>query len=55
VFTPHTPVNLVELFLGRTEEVQSIVAQINTPGQHSLLFGDRGVGKSSLVFLRGAN
>jgi hypothetical protein len=49
VFTPHTPVNSVELFLGRTEEVQSIVAQINTPGQHSLLFGDRGVGKSSLA------
>ena len=49
VFTPHTPVNSVELFLGRTEEVKSIVAQINTPGQHCLLFGDRGVGKSSLA------
>jgi Holliday junction resolvasome RuvABC ATP-dependent DNA helicase subunit len=49
IFTPHTPVNSIDLFLGRTEEVKAIVAQINTPGQHSLLFGDRGVGKSSLA------
>lgn len=49
IFTPHTPVNSVELFLGRTQEVKQIIAQINTPGQHSLLFGDRGVGKSSLA------
>ncbi len=49
IFTPHTPVNSLELFFGRTEEVKQIIAQINTPGQHSLLFGDRGVGKSSLA------
>jgi hypothetical protein len=49
VFTPHKPVNSVQLFLGRSEEVKAIVAQINTPGQHALLFGDRGVGKSSLA------
>jgi hypothetical protein len=49
VFTPHTPVNSVDFFLGRSDEVSAIVAQINTPGQHSLLYGDRGVGKSSLA------
>ena len=49
VFTPHTPINDAALFSGRSEEVAGIIAQINTPGQHSLLFGDRGVGKSSLA------
>lgn len=49
IFTPHAPVNSIDLFLGRAREVQGIIAQINTPGQHCLLFGDRGVGKSSLA------
>jgi energy-coupling factor transporter ATP-binding protein EcfA2 len=26
-----------------------LIEQINTPGQHALLYGDRGVGKSSLA------
>lgn len=49
IFTPHVPVNSVELFLGRSREVQSLIEQLSTPGQHALLFGDRGVGKSSLA------
>ena len=49
VFTPHMPVRSMELFLGRQREVQKIVEHINTPGQHVLLYGDRGVGKSSLA------
>ena len=49
VFTPHRPVQSVELFFGRQDEVQKLIATINTPGQHVLLFGDRGVGKSSLA------
>ena len=51
VFTPHMPINKVELFFGRRKEVQNIIEQINTPGQHSLLYGERGVGKSSLAFV----
>lgn len=49
IYTPHRPVNDVKLFFGRQDEVHSIIEQINTPGQHSLLYGDRGVGKSSLA------
>ena len=49
IFTPHRPVNDLDLFFGRQDEVQSIIEQINTPGQHSLLYGERGVGKSSLA------
>ena len=49
VFTPHTPINQENLFRGRIPEVQQILSTLNTPGQHVLLFGDRGVGKSSLA------
>lgn len=49
VFTPHQPVQSLELFFGRANEVQGLIEHLNTPGQHALLFGDRGVGKSSLA------
>lgn len=49
VFTPHIPVKSVSLFFGRQAEVQKLIEQLNTPGQHALLFGERGVGKSSLA------
>jgi len=49
IFTPHMPVNTIDLFFGRQKEVQQLIEQINTPGQHALLYGDRGVGKSSLA------
>lgn len=49
IFTPHQPVHSIELFLGRQSLVSKLIEQINTPGQHALLYGDRGVGKSSLA------
>lgn len=49
IFTPHRPIQSMDLFFGRQKEVQKIIEQINTPGQHSILYGERGVGKSSLA------
>src|SRR5688572_16220523 len=49
VFTPHQPIHSETFFFGREEQVKKIIEQINTPGQHALLYGDRGVGKSSLA------
>ncbi|WP_051284235.1 ATP-binding protein [Desulforegula conservatrix] len=49
VFTPYQPIMDKKLFFGRSKEVANIIRQLNTPGQHSVLFGDRGVGKSSLA------
>ncbi len=49
IFTPHKPIQSVDLFFGRTLEVRALIEHLNTPGQHALLFGDRGVGKSSLA------
>ncbi|MCG5510208.1 ATP-binding protein [Ectothiorhodospira lacustris] len=49
IFTPYQPIMSHGLFYGRSKEITAIIQQINTPGQHSVLFGDRGVGKSSLA------
>jgi hypothetical protein len=49
VFTPSQPVRMMDLLLGRDNHVARIIEILNTPGQHALLFGDRGVGKSSLA------
>ena len=49
VFTPATPVNEKDLFAGRIAQIRKVVDTINQAGQHAILFGDRGVGKTSLA------
>jgi Cdc6-like AAA superfamily ATPase len=49
IFTPHQPISEIDLLFGRQAEVQKLVETLNTPGQHVLLYGERGVGKSSLA------
>jgi len=49
VFTPNTPIHVLKLFHGRTKTVSKLLENLNTPGQHAMLYGDRGVGKSSLA------
>ena len=49
VFTPHIPVDEISNFFGREDEVSRFVSLVNSPGQHILLYGDRGVGKTSLA------
>ncbi|WP_355661191.1 ATP-binding protein [Halomonas salifodinae] len=49
IFTPHTPIDEVKHFFGREEEASRLVSIVNSPGQHILLYGDRGVGKTSLA------
>ena len=47
IFTPHQPIVSQDLFFGRSKSVSKLIENINTPGQHAILYGDRGVGKSS--------
>lgn len=49
VFTPAVPVNESDLFAGRIEEIRRIIDAVNQRGQHAAIFGDRGVGKTSLA------
>jgi hypothetical protein len=48
VFQPAAPINSEELFRGRLPQVRAVVDAINQPGRHAILFGGRGVGKTSL-------
>jgi len=48
-FTPNTPIDSRSLFSGRTEQVEKLISAIFQKGSHAVLFGERGVGKSSLA------
>jgi Cdc6-like AAA superfamily ATPase len=48
VFTPGAPINERDLFAGRLAQVRQIVNSISQRGYHAVLFGERGVGKTSL-------
>jgi Cdc6-like AAA superfamily ATPase len=49
VFTPTTPVDEKSLFAGRNEQIRAVIDVINQRGQHALVYGERGVGKTSLM------
>jgi Cdc6-like AAA superfamily ATPase len=49
LFTPSAPIAVAELFAGRQEQSGKIIDTIGERGRHVILFGERGVGKSSLA------
>ena len=49
VFTPTAPIKKEEFFRGRISQLDKICSAINEIGQHAILFGERGVGKTSLA------
>jgi Cdc6-like AAA superfamily ATPase len=49
LFSPSGPVTKEELFAGRTQQMRDLVAVIGQPGQHAAVYGERGVGKTSLA------
>ena len=49
VFSPSAPIDDRALFAGRIEQVRQVIDVINQKGQHAIIFGDRGVGKTSLA------
>lgn len=49
VLTPSVPIGEYELFAGRMQQIQDAVEAINQRGQHAVIYGERGVGKTSLA------
>lgn len=49
VFSPAAPVNKLKLFAGRLKEIRLISEAVATRGRHAIMYGDRGVGKTSLA------
>ena len=49
VFTPSAPVDRLDLFAGRQQQRRAVLDAIVQRGRHAVLFGERGVGKTSLA------
>lgn len=49
VFTPSSPVSSSDLFAGRIKEIRTVLNAIIQVGQHAVIYGERGVGKTSLA------
>lgn len=49
IFTPSAPIDNQALFAGRVNQLNRIIGAVTQRGQHAILFGERGVGKTSLA------
>ncbi|MGD9676327.1 MAG: hypothetical protein AB7V19_06550 [Candidatus Bipolaricaulia bacterium] len=49
VFTPHAPIVAPERFRGRTKLLEAVTNAMASPGSHALVWGARGLGKTSLA------
>jgi Cdc6-like AAA superfamily ATPase len=49
VFKPTAPISQESLFAGRQSQIRDVIDTINQQGQHAVLYGERGVGKTSLA------
>lgn len=48
-FSPTTPIKEEAFFKGRIVQLRKVCDAINAEGQHAIVFGERGVGKTSLA------
>jgi energy-coupling factor transporter ATP-binding protein EcfA2 len=48
LFSPTHPIRELELFAGRQDQIMRLVETVFQAGQHAIIYGDRGVGKTSL-------
>lgn len=49
LFTPGAPIDEVTLFAGRQAQIQKLRDTLSSKGRHAVVFGEKGVGKTSLV------
>lgn len=48
-FSPHAPINHPDFFSGRIDQIRAATDAITTPGLSVVIYGERGVGKTSLA------
>jgi len=49
LFSPAAPINAVDLFSGRKDQIKRFIGAVADRGRHVVLYGERGVGKTSLA------
>jgi hypothetical protein len=47
-FRPAAPIDRRDLFAGRGQQIADLFSIVSQPGQHAIVYGERGVGKTSL-------
>lgn len=50
-FSPSAPVQEKALFSGRSAQISALVDAVNQRGRHAIVYGERGVGKTSLAYI----
>ena len=48
-FRPAAPIDRRSLFSGRSDQISEVFSVVAQPGQHGVIYGERGVGKTSLA------
>jgi len=48
-FQPRAPITTKELFAGRWDQITTLADAVSQPGLHVVIYGERGVGKTSLA------
>ena len=48
-FSPHRPIDAAALFRGRVAQIRDVVDAMTADGLHAVIYGERGVGKTSLA------
>ena len=48
-FSPSAPIDREEIFAGRDDRLAALATVIRQRGQHAVIYGERGVGKTSLA------
>ena len=48
-FSPSAPIDKARLFAGRIQQVHEVINAVVQRGQHAIIYGERGVGKTSLA------
>ncbi len=51
VFTPSEPLKEIDLFAGRAAQIELVLEATSEGGKHAILYGEQGVGKTSLAKL----
>lgn len=51
IFKPSAPTDDERLFRGRVAQLDKVVTAMQEEGQHAIVFGERGVGKTSLSYM----
>jgi replication-associated recombination protein RarA len=49
LYSPSAPINSEKLFYGRKEQLNKIHEAVDERGLHIVLYGERGVGKTSMA------